>query len=333
MAKNLIKEKFNYDVSALPNYVDQEKDQLLVKQVTEAPSLAYLNVQTGIKGTEALKIMDSSIVYQDGTCGMTPATGAAFTNRNITVHPIGYMKPFCNEDLVGKWTQNVLRPGMQAQNGQMPFEEAFVAHVTNLNSFEVEKLIWRGDRDAGSGNLAYANGFIKNVTVAGGAVDLGSDTITTTNAFNKFREKYAAMPIEITEAEDFTFFVGREHFLALINNMIDLNLFHFDPTEMMNRGDFSFPTIGRVVRVTGLSGTGKIFAGKASEFIVGTDLESDFDDLNIFYDEKDDKIYARAKFRLGTQVPFPGQIGLWSPGAVPAPSPSSPSSPSASPSA
>jgi hypothetical protein len=309
--KNVVKTKFDYDVSALPAYVDQERDQLLVKQVTEAPSLSYLSIQTGVKGTEALKLMDTSISYQAGTCKMTPSGDVVFTNRNITVNPIGYMKEFCNEDLVGKWTQNILRPGMAGQNDAIPFDEAFTNLILARNAFEVEKLIWQGDTTLSTGNLSYADGFIKNVTVAGGAVDLGSAAITNSTAFDTFRAMFAAMPVEITDAEDFTFFVGREEFLALMNHMIDLNLFHFNPAELGSLKELSFPTIGRVVNVSGLNGTGQIFAGKASEFIVGTDLESDFDTFNVWYDETDDVVYARGKFRLGTQVPFPGQIGIW----------------------
>jgi hypothetical protein len=328
--KNLVKSKFDYDVSALPAYIDQERDQLLVRQVTDARSLNYVTVQSGVKGTEALKLMTTQVVYQTGGCGMTPSGNTVFTNRNITVNPIGYMQKFCNENLVGKWTQKALRAGLASQNEALPFEEAFTNHILELNALEVDKLIWQGDTDLVSGNLSFANGFKKNVTVGGGAVDLsGVGAITTTNAFSKFRQMTALMPQEIAEATDFTYFVDRATFLALMNNMIDLNLFHFNPTQLGDLVEFTFPTIGRVVSIPGLNGANVIYCGKAEEFIVGTDLESDFDELKIWYSEDNDDIRVRSKFRLGTQVPFPAQIGRYDGAVV---SPSAPS-PSASPSA
>jgi hypothetical protein len=69
--KRTIKEKFDYDVSGLATYVDEQRESLIVRAVTEATTLQYITIQEGIKGSEELKLMDDSIVYQTGDCTMT----------------------------------------------------------------------------------------------------------------------------------------------------------------------------------------------------------------------------------------------------------------------
>jgi hypothetical protein len=45
--------------------------------------------------------------------------------------------------------------------------------------------------------------------------------------------------------------------------------------------------------------------------VFGTDLESDFDNIELWYDQTADKLYLRSKFRAGVQVPFLDQIGVF----------------------
>jgi len=59
--KKMIKDKFDYDVSGLAAYVDEQREQLTVRAVTEAKTLQYITIQEGIKGSEEIKLLDDSI--------------------------------------------------------------------------------------------------------------------------------------------------------------------------------------------------------------------------------------------------------------------------------
>jgi hypothetical protein len=67
----------------------------------------------------------------------------------------------------------------------------------------------------------------------------------------------------------------------------------------------------RIVKVNGLNGLDNIYTGRASQFVFGTDLSSDFENFDLWYSQDDDVIYLRSKFRAGVQVPFLSQIGVW----------------------
>ena len=103
--KKFISTKFDYDVAGLAAYVDEQREDLITRSVTEARTLEYIAIQEGIKGSEEIKLLDDSIIYQSGDCTMTPEGDTIFTDRAISVETLGYMKRFCQKDLAGFWTQ------------------------------------------------------------------------------------------------------------------------------------------------------------------------------------------------------------------------------------
>ena len=317
--KKVVEQKFDYDITALPAYIDENSEMLHVKQVTEAKSVAYMRIQTGIKHKELLKLLDDNITLQDATCKMTPAGDTVFTDREIEVASIGWMKEFCNNDLVGFWTQLALRAGASTENEEMVFQEAIVTLLMEKQALINEDLIWKGDTASGVANINKIDGFIKILTVAAGCVDLnnGADpAINNTNAYSIMRDSvYANSPKNIKRDGAFVAFVGCEVFEHIKANLVDLNLFHYNPEVLANGMDsIILPgTSMRVVSVPGLDGSDNVYTGISTNFIIGTDLESDFDEFKIFYSEDDDILKMKSKYRLGVQVPYLDQVGVYVP--------------------
>jgi len=313
--KKMIKDKFDYDVSGLAAYVDEQREQLTVRAVTEAKTLQYITIQEGIKGSEEIKLLDDSIVYQAGDCSMTPSGDTVFTDRAIAVETLGFMKSFCNKDLAGFWTQLGLRPGAMAEDKNLPFEQQIIDYLLKLHSRELDSLIWKGNKATGTGNLQWMNGFRQFLTTGNGCVNLNTSStasISATNAYDVFYESFENTPANIAESADFVCFTGRENFNFLIKDLVDQNFFHYSPAEIATMDEVIVPgTNMRVVKVNGLNGLDNIYTGRAFEFVFGTDLRSDFDNFELWYSQDDDVLYLRSKFRAGVQVPFLNQIGVW----------------------
>jgi hypothetical protein len=313
--KKYVKSNFDYDVTGLSPYVDDQREDLIHRSVTEAQTLGYIAIQQGIKGTEDLKLLNDSIVYQSGDCSMSPSGDTVFTDRAISVETIGYLKKFCQKDLAGFWTQLALRPGAMAEDKTLPFEQILINYLLELHAFELEKLIWQGNKLSGSGNLAFMNGFNQFLTVSNGCVDLnvsGATSIDATNAYDIFYEAFTNTPSNIAEGQDFICFTGRENFNFLLKNLVDLNMFNYNPAQIATMNEILLPgTNMRIVKVNGLNGTTKIYTGRASHFYFGTDLSSDFESYDLWYSFDDDVIYLRSKFRAGVQVPFLNQVGTF----------------------
>ena len=313
--KKYIETTFDFDVSGLGAYVDEQSEEILVKQVTAGRTLEKITIQEGIKGSEEIKLMDDSVVYQAGDCTMTASGDTVFTDRAIAVETLGFMKKFCQKDLAGFWTQLNLRAGAMAEDEELPFEAQIVDYLLALHSNELDKLIWRGNKATGTGNLAFMNGFRSFLTTGNGCVDLNTSataSITNTNAYDVFYEVFENSPEAVAESDDFACFTGRENFNKLIKNLVDLNFFHYSPNEIAEMNEVTVPGTDMVVtKVVGLNTLDNIYTGRASHFVFGTDLTSDFDTFNLWFSKDDDVIYLRSKFRAGVQVPFLDRIGVW----------------------
>ena len=313
--KKYINSKFDFDVTGLAAYVDEQRDEILVKQVTQGKTLEYITIQEGVKGSEELKLMDDTLTYQTGDCTMTASGDTVFTDRAISVETLGFMKKFCQKDLAGFWTQLNLSAGAIGEDKDLPFEEAIVNYLLELHSNELDKLIWRGNKATGSGNLAFMNGFRQFLTTGNGCVDLNTSataSITNSNAYDVFYECFTNSPEAVAESADFVCFTGRENFNKLVKNLVDLNFFHYSPADIAQMDSVIVPGTDMIVRkVVGLNTLDNIYTGRASHFVFGTDLQSDLDNFDLWYSQDDDVIYLRSKFRAGVQVPFLDQIGVW----------------------
>jgi hypothetical protein len=313
--KKFIKQKFDYDVSGLAAYVDEQREDLITRSVTEAKTLRYITIQEGIKGSEEIKLLDDTLTYQAGDCEMTPAGDTVFTDRAIAVETLGFMKSFCNKDLAGFWTQLGLRPGAMAEDKNLPFEQQIIDYLLKLHSRELDSLIWKGNKATGTGNLQWMNGYRQFLTTGNGCVNLNTSStasISASNAYDVFYESFENTPANIAESADFVCFTGRENFNFLIKDLVDQNFFHYSPAAIATMDEVIVPgTNMRVVKVNGLNGLDNIYTGRASEFVFGTDLRSDFDNFELWYSQDDDVLYLRSKFRAGVQVPFLNQIGVW----------------------
>lgn len=313
--KKYIAEKFDWDVSGLGAYVDEQSDEILVKQVTKGKTLEHIRIQEGVKGSQELKLMDDTLTYQAGDCTMTASGDTVFTDRALAVETLGYMKSFCQKDLDGFWTQLALVAGASEEDKNLPFEEAIVNYLLELHSNELDKLIWRGNKSTGSGNLALMNGFRQFCTTGAGCVNLNSSstaTISASNAYDVFYECFSNTPEAVAESADLVCFTGRENFNFLMKDLVDKNFFHYSPQQIADMDTVIVPGTNMIVRkVVGLNTIDNIYTGRASHFFFGTDLSSDLDAFDLWYSQDDDVIYLRSKFRAGVQVPFLDQIGVW----------------------
>lgn len=320
MKKNL---NFDFDVSSLEDYVKTKEDEILTSAVTGAPTLEVIRVETGIKGTQEVPILDTDTPWQDASaCGLDATGDTTIGKFDLSVVRVGWRNRFCNEDLVGKFTQNWLGAGAMEQDEDLPIEAQIVNRIIEKERFKIENAIWRSNSALSSGNLQYFDGF-KTIFDASSVVNelngYGSTPIVTnvtnTNAFDVFMNVVDRMDDineGIADSGEMVIFTDRAKYSALFRNMLNANLYHFDPQDGKSRYEMFLPGTNVRVRVaTGLNdgAFGGIYAGKASEFTFGTDLMSDMDSFKVWFDDKDDVIYMQAKYRLGVGVPFLDQIG------------------------
>lgn len=98
---------------------------------------------------------------------------------------------------------------------------------------------------------------------------------------------------------------ARLYLMALKN----ANLYHFTSEESMLRNGFNVPGFDiRVEPTPGLSGTGRIVVASPNNMWMGTDLENEQEEIDMWYEKKDDALLSRIRFKMGTQFSFPSEV-------------------------
>jgi hypothetical protein len=311
----IMKQKFGYDVDGLAEYIDEQSANLISKDVISSPTIDLVNVQEGVKSKEKIKLVDVDVTYQDGSdCAVTASGDIIYSDREMEVKPITVLVKLCANELHGTWGQIGLRAGSNAETQEIPSEALILDYLLKKHRGELEKLVWRGDTTGGAGNLALANGFHTLFTDnIGSLVDLNTGNLTTltaSNAYDAFYTAFETMPEEVLENGG-ALWLGREWYTKLTKNLVDLNFFkEYTTNQLASQMSFILPGTDLVVnRVPGLNTVEAAYIAKPNELVVGTDLMNDFEEITSWYEKKDDAMYIRIKFKVGTQVPYLGQIG------------------------
>ena len=136
-----------WNVSGLSAYVKENRDNILRKVILEGDTISRMAKQLGIKTKERLHYFDLSPVFQDGKgCGFSAQGSTNLTEKDIEVAPIKINMEWCNDDLLGKFAEYLVRFGADANAEQLAFEQLIADElVKNINK-TMEEAVWQGDK-------------------------------------------------------------------------------------------------------------------------------------------------------------------------------------------
>jgi hypothetical protein len=91
---------FSFNLSSLATYTDQVGGELIRKAVLEGETAKIIKVQPGVVGSQAINLLNSNLVVQDGTCGWDASGTTIYTQRNIQTCQYKVNESLCPRD----WT-------------------------------------------------------------------------------------------------------------------------------------------------------------------------------------------------------------------------------------
>lgn len=301
---NRIEQKFNWDVTGLGTYVDEQSEDIIPALVYDGRTAQLIQVMTGIKGSEEIKLVDNTIVLQDAsTCGRSASGTTTLTDKEMTVKPIKSQQDFCSEDLVNSWGQLGLQAGFRNGQENMPYEEQIISHQMKKIMEANEKLIWSGNLGATAPNLNKIDGFRKKFKADASVIDINAGStyasITASNVIEILQKLRDALPTPVLNGNH-KIFVGKEVFDLYIRAVTNGNYFHHNLVND-NTSATLIGTTTVIESVYGLDGTNEMYAGNTDKMFIGTDLESDWEDFYIGYSQDEDVIHVDVKYRLGVE--------------------------------
>lgn len=293
-------------VNKLPAYVEEKRYPLIRKAVLGAKSAKLFSLQTDIKHAATLNLLSTNVEFGNGgTCGWDEAGNAEFSQRVLTVGNIKVNMAFCEREMLSKYLGSEVKVGAGAE--ALPFEEELTEDIIKSINEAVEKAIYQGDTASSDANLKSFDGLIKILGAEDGVVD-----VTATgeaSALAKVRKVYNAIPEGAFERGDVVILVGAEIFRTLVGEMVDKNLFHYNPGTP--EGEVVLPgTNVRVIEVNGLNGTKKAVAASLKNLFFGTDMVNDLETFDLWYSKDNQEFRLVVKFNAGVQVAFPDEVVL-----------------------
>ena len=291
------------NISTLTNYVEEKRLPLIAKSFLSGKTIDLIQLETGVLQDTALNLVSASVDFGDGaTCGWNATDGVALSQRILKPTFLKVNQSFCDKSLLKKWASYEVK--LAAGREQLPFEESFMNEIANAINESIEKLVWQGD----SSNDNEPDGFLK-ILEAGGSGVVSATWSAGTTAYNKIKTVYNAIPANIIDKEDTVIFVGEETYREFIQDLVAANLYHFSPDY--KAGEYMVPgTAIRVIAVNGLNGTGKIVAGRLSNFFYGVGAEDDKDTFDFWYSKDNREFRLAVYFAMAVQVAYPNEIVL-----------------------
>ena len=303
-----LKDRFDFDVSALPAYTDEQATEFLTDLIESSNFLSKLQVEEDVKGSKTIKLLNGDVTLQEVTgCTLTPDGSIVFDGKNLVTKRLGMAIKFCNEDLNGKFTQMLNVIGSNRQDSEMVLEAVIMAYIAQLVKRKSQRLALLGDTDSIDPELAISDGFIKKFDADGDMeVYYSAETaIDDTNGYTIVKGLIDTIPaIVFDKALNMSIIIGRTEALGVIAQYDTLfptknSIVYTDVDGVMS---FTFPnTTVRVETVPELNGLNKAYSVCWDYMFLGTDLESDMDGLSIKYDDYINELKAEGLFRLGVE--------------------------------
>lgn len=279
----------------LETYVDEQRLPLIKKAILGGKTVGMINLQTGVKKSAALNLIDVNPVLQAGGCGFSAQGDANLSQRVIETELLKVNMEFCDKDFLKYWTGYEVKVG--AGKETMPFEEYFLSMVTEGVNEKIEKLVWTGDKD----NTGEFDGILTILTGESGVKSATGD-----GAYAAIKATYSAIPVEVLPKA--TIFVGADTFRSFMLEMVEKNYYHY-AANGADIQEFVLPgTNTKVVAVNGLNGTNKVVAADANNLFYGCDMMDDAESIDFFY-SKDNRSYRLVvDFNAGSQVAYPNEV-------------------------
>ena len=289
------------NVSALPEYIQENRDELFVKAIASTKTLDYIESMLGVKGKAALNYLNSTVVLADGeSCGWNPQGDDTFTQKTVETKLVAVNKEFCAKQMRSKWMSYDL--SLAAGRENLPFEQKIADSNVAAIKKAVEKLIWQGDTGLG------IDGLLKQIKAEESAVKVNGGT----TILEKIGKVITAIPAGALE-KGVNVFMSYTDFRSYVEaknaecggNMpvIDANVDY-----LVYAGDSRI----KLVPVAGLEGTDKIVAAPYDALVYATDVEDSEGIFKMWFDEKEDKFLFKVLFTAGTAVKYGDETVIWS---------------------
>lgn len=298
------KHNFSFDLTQIGTYTDQVGGLLLSESIVKAKTLELCYIQPGVKGTQSINLLSSTINIGTGGCGWDNTanlSATTFTQRNLASKLYLYQEALCPTALRNYWAGMFLNN--PASNAELPFEQ----QIAELKVKEIQKFVEDKVWTATNATDGF-DGFYYTISSGTTGVNLvvSATTPSSSTMLTCVDEVIAKLPDAIREDDDLIVFMSMSNYNSYVVNLRTANYFAFSPEQAGQEFITFHPaTRIRIVGVPGLANTNRITCGKSSQMVIGVGLLDDTERLDMWYSRDNNEVRAQAQFNLASNIAFP----------------------------
>lgn len=276
-----------YEVNALGTYVAENKDIILKDIVfggVYGNTVPLMTKELGVKGTAKIHPSTIEAVLQDvnGECGFSAQGDLNITEVTVETKQVKVNTEFCAEKLIGKFAEYKVRVG--ANEDALPFEAEIVEGLVKDINRQIEDGVWT----ALESNMEGA----KQINYA----DKGATT-----AYDKVMAVYMEMDERVLE--DGVIFVSPSMFREYVKNLVEKNLYHYNPADGALEEIFVPGASVKVRKARGIKGQ-TIVGTSPKNMIFATDFMGNAEEVKVWFSDDNDTYRVKVRFNYGAAFAF-----------------------------
>jgi len=298
--------KFAIDKSGATtiNITQDKIEDVIYSIFDDSEYMDVVKVITNVKGKQKIpKIFLQGAQYSGN--GLIPSTGCGFVDTtdlvlndvDIEVEKLRMGMELCLDDLVNYSFEVHITDG--ARNEDLDISDALLAYFTQVLRANIQDYLFNDS----------TNGIIPKLHT-----DASAATVTATSALGKLLDIYNSLPEgwqNSTKANPIIF-ISPNLFTSIRGEIFSATAPITSSIEIINNR-FKLPlTNASVITLPFLTGT-KAYAGISNYLFAGTDLESDFENVRVWYSDDNETIRFSALLYLGSAIADIGDFVKYEP--------------------
>jgi hypothetical protein len=268
------------------------------------------NVKLGIKGTQQIQILDSSPAFQSGACGWNASGTTTFSQISLTVCPERINESLCPDALYGTYQSLLLQKGETEES--VPFEQQIADLKVKQIQQRIEQKLWQATTEGGDCFDGFSALIVTGATgVANSTGTTFSPTATYGSAGNPITEVDKLINVLDANAqaiENLVVFMSYPNYRLYVQALTKANFFqNYIGSSTVIGGEANAFAVHpnstvKVYPTLGLGSSGKVVIGPADYFVVGFDLMSDHEKLDMWWSRDNDEIRIRGNYNYGAAI-------------------------------
>jgi hypothetical protein len=302
------KDEFSYVVSSITGFTDQSSTDIIAKALIGATTPANTTVKLGIRGVQAVQLLNSAPAFQTGACGWNASGTTTFSQVTLASQHEKLNEELCYQQLWDTYQSLLLPAGQDPET--VPFLDSIISLKTKQIQQRIEQKLWSATTAGGDS----FNGF--NYLIATGQTSVAASATGTTfsstaaygtngNPITEVDKLISALSDDALVFDDLVVFMSYSNFRLYNQALVKANFFqnYIGTTNVTNNMSAVHPSTNvKVLPTLGLAGSGKVVIGPASYMFCGFDLMSDQERMDAFWSRDFDVLKIRANYSYSAAI-------------------------------